>query len=743
MRQYPSMQTMRRVDIHQSDDSRTPTQSILNGSGKEPPTGDGMLKGNGAVKMNGAPQVQVIDFEATLLYDHHGSDDVSERGRSRKIGSPPIVDPETVLREPDNSPRAIHIPTRTSSKNRVHRSRSREANSSFGSTPISGRRSPRITRNNSYNSSVGTYETGATSLRSNLPALQAKGQADELDQLEPLLEDDPQSFDLVAPGVEHRHGFSLETRAEQLFSREHLQIIFSDPPLLFKFTTFLSNHRPQSVQLLVYYIDTIKALKAINYANAVAESLEPIEGQDFTSFPARDTVNSVLEEKARQAFDALVREDLPAYITYTYTQIVSLSVTRRITGTLAPHLREASEGLAEVFCLTDYSRPDNPIVFASEEFHRTTQYGMDYVIGRNCRFLQGPKTSPSSIRRFKEAVVAGKEQCEVFLNYRRDGSPFMNLLMIAPLCDSRGLVRYFIGAQIDVSGMAKECTDLESLQRLVDKEESGNGGDEEKKDELQALSEMFNMDELETIRRWGGHMHREHQDEDDSTHKSSNRPRLLLKEPSAEIDKNRMRNRAPDGKLSGVYQNYLLVRPYPSLRILFTSPSLRVPGILQSPFMDKIGGSARVRDDLTDALASGRGVTAKVRWVSRFDDEGRPRWIHCTPLLSGNGAIGVWMVIIVDGESERREKRMGRLAPPVQMGYRSESRQHEKDGASMRDDHSDRDYDYFPNVPGRGGGGGGERERRQGAAVVRNYSRNNGPDAGYTVSNGSSTSLRL
>ena len=78
------------------------------------------------------------------------------------------------------------------------------------------------------------------------------------------------------------------------------------------------------------------------------------------------SANVALEHKANQAFDALVREDLPAYVTQMYIQIVSLSISQRITGVLAPHLREASEGLAEVFCLTDPSRPDNPIVFASE-----------------------------------------------------------------------------------------------------------------------------------------------------------------------------------------------------------------------------------------------------------------------------------------------------------------------------------------------------------------------------------------
>lgn len=107
----------------------------------------------------------------------------------------------------------------------------------------------------------------------------------------------------------------------------------------------------------------------------------------------------------------------------------------------------------------------------------------------------------------------------------------------------------------------------------------------------------------------------------------------------------------------------MLVRPYPSLRILFVSPSLRVPGLLQSPFMDRIGSSERVREELVAALAEGRGVTAKVRWISR-DEEGRNRWIHCTPLLGHNGNIGVWMVVLVDDETSKPVRRF-RQAPPI------------------------------------------------------------------------------
>lgn len=209
------------------------------------------------------------------------------------------------------------------------------------------------------------YETGGTS-PDNLPALQVKQGVADNDRLEPVLEDDPASFDLVPPAQEGASGFQLENRSDVMFSREHLEEIFKDRTLLLQFTNFLSMNRPQSIPILSYYLDTFKALRAISYANSIAASLEKIDGHEFANEKAEATINSVLEKKAEQAFETLVRDDLPAYITHTFISVVSLSIQRRITGTLAPHLRESSEGLAEVFCLTDPSRPDNPIVFASE-----------------------------------------------------------------------------------------------------------------------------------------------------------------------------------------------------------------------------------------------------------------------------------------------------------------------------------------------------------------------------------------
>lgn len=202
--------------------------------------------------------------------------------------------------------------------------------------------------------------------QSALPALQATSGLADGQRLDPIEEDDPRSFDLVAADDGQREEFSLERASQALFSKEHLQVLFADPTLLLQFTTFLGAHKPQSVPILVHYLDSLKSLRALHYANAICEGLDPVHGLDFTQTPLKPTVNPSLEARATAAFSILAREELPAFITHQFIQIVSASITARITGSLSPHLREASEGLAEVFCLTDPSRHDNPIVFASE-----------------------------------------------------------------------------------------------------------------------------------------------------------------------------------------------------------------------------------------------------------------------------------------------------------------------------------------------------------------------------------------
>lgn len=101
--------------------------------------------------------------------------------------------------------------------------------------------------------------------------------------------------------------------------------------------------------------------------------------------------------------------------------------------------------------ITDPRKPDNPIVFANDSFLRLTGYAREEVIGRNCRFLQGPDTDADAVAEVRDAVAAGSDISVDLLNYRKDGSTFWNALYLSPVSNGKGELLFFFASQLDVS----------------------------------------------------------------------------------------------------------------------------------------------------------------------------------------------------------------------------------------------------------------------------------------------------
>lgn len=145
--------------------------------------------------------------------------------------------------------------------------------------------------------------------------------------------------------------------------------IVTNPRYLAHFLEFLSEERPKSLPVLTYYLNACKALKAIQYANALVRlSIDVptagIQRSQSNSHAIGRTENVALENRVQEALMALTAEELPAFITSTCINVTSKVVAERVRGTLPDKFGGTADALAEVFCLTDPSRPDNPIIFA-------------------------------------------------------------------------------------------------------------------------------------------------------------------------------------------------------------------------------------------------------------------------------------------------------------------------------------------------------------------------------------------
>lgn len=103
------------------------------------------------------------------------------------------------------------------------------------------------------------------------------------------------------------------------------------------------------------------------------------------------------------------------------------------------------------FTISDPSRTDDPIIWVNPAFERVTGYTSEDALGRNCRFLQGTGTDPAAVERIRSALREGRTVADTLLNYRKDGTPFWNQVVISPVLDAEGRITHHVGIQADVT----------------------------------------------------------------------------------------------------------------------------------------------------------------------------------------------------------------------------------------------------------------------------------------------------
>lgn len=132
------------------------------------------------------------------------------------------------------------------------------------------------------------------------------------------------------------------------------------------------------------------------------------------------------------------------------------------------HLQErALEAAPAGIVITDFLRPDNPIVYCNTAFQRITGYRREEILGRNCRFLQAGAADAERLREIREAINEGRGCRVVLENFRKDGSAFWNRLTLSPVFDATGLLTHYVGIQEDVTDEVNSDKERRRSQCLV------------------------------------------------------------------------------------------------------------------------------------------------------------------------------------------------------------------------------------------------------------------------------------
>jgi PAS domain S-box-containing protein len=100
--------------------------------------------------------------------------------------------------------------------------------------------------------------------------------------------------------------------------------------------------------------------------------------------------------------------------------------------------------------ISDPRQSGNPIIASNQAFSDLTGYEQNEILGRNCKFLAGKDTEPWLTEKLREGISSQKPVLVELLNYKKDGTPFRNAVLIAPVYDNAGLLEYYIGSQVEL-----------------------------------------------------------------------------------------------------------------------------------------------------------------------------------------------------------------------------------------------------------------------------------------------------
>jgi PAS domain S-box-containing protein len=96
-------------------------------------------------------------------------------------------------------------------------------------------------------------------------------------------------------------------------------------------------------------------------------------------------------------------------------------------------------------------KPGPRIVYVNDGFTKMTGYSREEVIGKTPRILQGEKTDRHVLDRLKKRLIDGQAFFGHTVNYKKDGSEFINQWDIHPLTNSDDEITHWVSYQRDIT----------------------------------------------------------------------------------------------------------------------------------------------------------------------------------------------------------------------------------------------------------------------------------------------------
>ncbi|KAF9513070.1 hypothetical protein BS47DRAFT_1485914 [Hydnum rufescens UP504] len=268
----------------------------------------------------------------------------------------------------------------------------------------------------------------------------------------------------------------MDYSLRRLFNLQVFEQLLSDPLAQRRFRNYLLSVDESAGELDMWQ-DLSSHARLLEELYAHSEALHDIYLDPGSHYSVKlpPTVHREVDQALRQKFnkfesvlDPTQQHLLETMYHHQFQGFVKTKLMQQAHIKLGKHSLTNPDGLGDCFCLTNPRLRDHPIVLVSDGFNAVTGYPRNQIVGRNCRFLQGPGTTQESVQRVRDGLNSGEGCNELLLNYRRDGSPFYCLLCIIPLRDQNGQLVYFLGGQTNVTAVFAERKSSSLFDEITD-----------------------------------------------------------------------------------------------------------------------------------------------------------------------------------------------------------------------------------------------------------------------------------
>lgn len=122
------------------------------------------------------------------------------------------------------------------------------------------------------------------------------------------------------------------------------------------------------------------------------------------------------------------------------------------------------------YCVTvvDVDALGRPCLYANTKFFENTGYYPEEVLGENLRLLQGKLTCNETVEFIRSAFKNYNACIQDIVNYKKDGTPFLNRLLLLPIQGKDKKV--YVGFQHDITHRNGLEHNNESLEKVNDAE---------------------------------------------------------------------------------------------------------------------------------------------------------------------------------------------------------------------------------------------------------------------------------